>query len=318
MDKVSIIVPIFNSEKYLDECLKSIVNQSYKNIEIILVDDESIDDSLDICYKYAKRDNRVRIIKMKHSGVAVARNRGIDSAEGKYICFIDSDDIIAPCFVEYLLNLAQKNNAEIAEVDTGFFKKSYKIKKKREKLLKLNSAQMSCRLYNKNGIRTVFVTNKIYSANIFQKIRFTKDIENEDEFIIHKLFFETNKNIIISNLKLYLYRQHKNSRQQTFNKEKIKILDVFDDRKKYFKDDQKLLEKNEIAKIDMILYLYHLCLINKTIVEQKKLKIIFDTQYEELKAKPNLKKRVKYYMFKRFPNLVAYIIFIKQRRFHVG
>ena len=130
MDKVSIIVPIFNSKKYLDECLKSIVNQSYKNIEIILVDDESTDDSLDICYKYAKMDNRVRIIKMKHSGVAVARNRGIDFAEGKYICFIDSDDIIAPCFVEHLLNLVQKNNAEIAEVDTGYFKKTYKIKKK--------------------------------------------------------------------------------------------------------------------------------------------------------------------------------------------
>lgn len=317
MDKVSIIVPIFNSKKYLDECLKSIVNQSYKNIEIILVDDESTDDSLDICYKYAKSDNRVRIIQMKHSGVAVARNRGIDSAEGKYLCFIDSDDIIAPCFVEHLLNLAQKNNAEIAEVDTGFFKKRYKIKKKREKLLKLNSAQMSYRLYNKNGIRTVFVTNKIYSANIFQKIRFTKDIENEDEFIIHKLFFETDKNIIISNLKLYLYRQHKNSRQQTFNKEKIKILDVFDDRKKYFINNKKLLDVNEVAQIDMILYLYHLCKAYNYTSEERILKEQFEDKYKSLNVKINLKKKVKYYMFSRFPNFVAYIISLKQRKYHV-
>ncbi|MEG2898607.1 MAG: glycosyltransferase, partial [Eubacterium sp.] len=94
MKLISLIIPIYNSEKFLDRCIQSIINQTYKNIEIILVNDGSIDQSLEICQLYKKRDNRIVIINKKNGGVGSARNIGLQKAKGDYIGFIDSDDYI--------------------------------------------------------------------------------------------------------------------------------------------------------------------------------------------------------------------------------
>ncbi|MDQ1143763.1 glycosyltransferase involved in cell wall biosynthesis [Bacillus sp. SORGH_AS 510] len=112
--KVSVIVPIYNVEKFLSKCIETIINQSYKNLEIILVDDGSPDRSGEICDEYAAKDKRIKVIHQKNSGVSSARNAGINAATGDYVCFADGDDYLMPDYVEYLMDLAVRNDADIS------------------------------------------------------------------------------------------------------------------------------------------------------------------------------------------------------------
>ena len=110
---ISIVVPVYNVEKYLKRCLDSLVNQTYKNIEIILVNDGSTDSSLEICKGYAKKDSRVKIISKKNEGLGYTRNEGINIAKGIYIAFIDSDDYVDENFYEKLYVSAKKYNSDM-------------------------------------------------------------------------------------------------------------------------------------------------------------------------------------------------------------
>ena len=113
MDKISIIIPVYNAEKYLEKCLDSVINQTYKNIEIICVNDGSKDNSLKILEEYAKKDERIKIITQENKGVSVARNTGIKAVSGEYIMFVDSDDKIELNACELSLNKILENNSDI-------------------------------------------------------------------------------------------------------------------------------------------------------------------------------------------------------------
>ena len=106
---ISVIVPIYNSEKYLDNTIKSIINQTYKNLEIILVDDGSTDKSYEICKKYQKKDNRIKLFHQKNKGVSFARNIGIENSNGEFLTFLDSDDLIDKKMYEKLFNAFDNN-----------------------------------------------------------------------------------------------------------------------------------------------------------------------------------------------------------------
>lgn len=112
--KVSVVVPIYNVERFLPQCLDSIVSQSHKDLDIILVNDGPTDSSARIADDYAARDGRIRVIHKKNEGVSTARNAGIEAAKGEYVCFVDGDDYVMPDYVEYMLGMAVKNNASVA------------------------------------------------------------------------------------------------------------------------------------------------------------------------------------------------------------
>ena len=126
MKKISVIVPVYNVEKYLETCLNSIINQSYKNLEIIVVNDGSTDSSLEICKKYQKLDNRIILIDQKNKGLSGARNVGILKATGEYIHFIDSDDYIALNYYEKMLEALADTDADI--VVGGFYYEKYAVR----------------------------------------------------------------------------------------------------------------------------------------------------------------------------------------------
>lgn len=117
---ITIIIPVYNVEKYLRECIDSVIAQTYKNLEIILVDDGSIDKSGEICDEYSKKDSRIRVIHKKNGGLSDARNVALDIAKGEYIGFIDSDDYIEKDMFETLYKLAEKYHAEISSI--SFYK----------------------------------------------------------------------------------------------------------------------------------------------------------------------------------------------------
>lgn len=110
---VSIVLPIYNVEKYLDRCVKSVINQTYRNLEILLVDDGSPDDCPQKCEEWGKKDSRIKVIHKANAGLGYARNTGIENASGEYICFFDSDDYIDPSTVEKAYNIAHKNNSDM-------------------------------------------------------------------------------------------------------------------------------------------------------------------------------------------------------------
>ena len=112
--KLSIIVPVYNSEKFLNKCINSLINQTIKNIEIILINDGSSDNSLNICNEFAKKDSRIKVFSQENSGQATARNVGLDNATGEYITFTDADDWVDPDYYEKLLNTALNHNADVA------------------------------------------------------------------------------------------------------------------------------------------------------------------------------------------------------------
>lgn len=113
---VSIVLPIYNVEKYLDRCIESVINQTYRNLEILLVDDGSPDDCPQKCEEWAKKDGRIKVIHKANAGLGYARNTGIENASGEYICFFDSDDYIDPSTIEKAYNTAQKNNSDMVFV----------------------------------------------------------------------------------------------------------------------------------------------------------------------------------------------------------
>ncbi len=311
MDKISVIVPIYNSEKYLKQCIESILSQTYRNFELILISDGSKDESVSICKKYQQEDDRIKILELEHKGVSNARNQGINVATGDFICFIDSDDEVDKNYLQMLILLQNKYNADIVEADIQYMN-AKQIKNIDDQEEVVTPRQMMSRLYSKNGVRTVIITNKLYKKEIFEKIRFDTERENEDEFIAHRLIFEVKNKIVVSNQKLYFYRIHKNSRQRTFNKKKLELLEVFDEREKYFPQDKELIIKNRMAKIDMILLLYSVCKINKQKEEQEYLKNIFEQEYNNIDFKLNIKRKIKYFGFYIMPNIVSDFIILKR------
>lgn len=133
---VSVIIPVYNVENYLRECIDSVINQTYRNIEIILVDDGSTDSSGKICEEYLDKDPRVTVIHQKNSGLSAARNAGFDACTGKYVYFIDSDDYIDPGALATLVDIAEKDNSDIVFFDAVSFADNYDFEVKQNYLRK--------------------------------------------------------------------------------------------------------------------------------------------------------------------------------------
>ena len=123
MDLISIIVPVYGVEAYIVECIESLINQSYKNIEILLIDDQSPDKCPEICEKYAEIDKRIKVIHKENGGAGSARNVGLRNYRGEYVCFVDGDDYVDENYIQVLYDAISKNNADIAVIDYEYLYK---------------------------------------------------------------------------------------------------------------------------------------------------------------------------------------------------
>ena len=209
--KISIIVPIYNGEKFLDECIESILNQTYKNIEIILVNDGSTDESLNICNKYKKEDKRIIILNIKNNGVANARNEGIKKSTGEYISFVDSDDILFPSYIETLYTTINRENVDV--VRCNYIKKDYENgKETKGNLSNLKDKKYFSKDFNELIINFCTLNNNIPCYVWLLLIRKDKIIEfdktlkyMEDTDFYMRLLMNIN-NIYFLNEYLYVYR----------------------------------------------------------------------------------------------------------------
>lgn len=232
MKKISVIVPIYNVEKYLENCVSSIIKQTYTNLEIILVDDGSTDSSKIICDDLAAKDSRIKVIHKENGGLSSARNEGMKIATGELIGFVDSDDYIIPEFYEYLYDMLEKNNADISE--GKFLRISEELMSNAERILidKNNEVKIEeivsnnlDALYTLYGIneeeyvQKVVVWNKLYKKELFENIIFPEGRLHEDEFTTYKLLYKSKK-IVSSNKFIHGYMQTQKSIMRTEIKQK--------------------------------------------------------------------------------------------------
>ncbi|MFT9457221.1 MAG: glycosyltransferase family 2 protein [Liquorilactobacillus hordei] len=210
---ISVIIPVYNAIKYLEKTIDSLLLQTKKDIELILIDDESTDGSRELCDKLALKYDNILAIHQKNSGPAVARNKGIQVAKGKWIMFVDSDDIVDENFCETSYRLVSKFGADIGIFRYDKFHKYKDIKKANS-----NGSIYSSKVLEKEKAMEMllddsigdFSWNKIFSKSIFLDIKFPENKLFEDLGVMY-LLFEKSNSIYFTNTVLYHYRQHENS-----------------------------------------------------------------------------------------------------------
>lgn len=217
---ISIIVPVYDVEKYLKKCIQSIVDQTYKNLEIILVDDGSSDNSGKICDEFAQKDSRIKVIHKINGGQADARNKALDIMNGEWVSFVDSDDFIHSSHVENLYLQAVRNNSDICVCGFKIVDENYKIIKS----IKINfSDSLNGNLafkYSLNSKIDPSLCNKIFKSSLFKSVRFVKGIYYEDRELIHRIFYKADR-VSFLDSESYFYLERVGSTMNHINKKKI-------------------------------------------------------------------------------------------------
>lgn len=258
IDKISIIVPVYNVEKYVEKCIESIMSQSYRNLEIIIVNDGSTDRSGEICGCYAKKDDRIIMVHQENQGLSMARNKGIDIATGEYIGFIDSDDWIAVDMYSTLYSNAVEHGADISICNFNCVNKDgdLVLDQNRRHMYEENSLITKTVLENDDKIRycykfdtySVIACNKLYAKKLFDDIRFPKGKIFEDNFITYRLMDKAKKIVVLPDYKYYYLQRSDSMTKQAFSASQFERVEVAIDRYNYitpkYQDLEKICRKN--------------------------------------------------------------------------
>lgn len=232
MAEISIVVPVYNVEKYLGKCLDSLLKQTFSDFEILLIDDGSTDRSLKICEKYAEKDSRIRVIHQKNQGLSAARNTGIENASGKYIGFIDSDDYIDEDMYEYLYEQITNQKADIAVC--GIYNEYADIVRRaypKDEYIIANQKEAMAMVLEANKI-SVNAVNKLYKIEIFKNLRYPVGKLSEDAHLILEILLQTEK-IVISTAPKYHYVHRENSiTTAPYGKKDLSVIEAYVKNKK--------------------------------------------------------------------------------------
>lgn len=223
---ISIIVPIYKVEKYIKRCVDSILNQTFNDFELILVNDGSPDNCGQICDNYAILDNRVKVIHKKNGGLADARNAGLDLAEGEYIGFVDADDYVEDDMYEKLVNMCIKKNADISvcgryDVNESSISTRFQL----DHVEVWNSEEATVNLLTWNNIDSS-ACDKLYNKRIFNDIRFPLGRYNEDIFVMTDLLNKANKIVHIGECKYYYCHRQDSITTESFNEKSLDMVEA--------------------------------------------------------------------------------------------
>lgn len=246
---VSVIIPIYNVENYLNRCVESIVNQTYKNLEIILVDDGSLDDCPQMCDDLARKDSRIKVIHKENGGLSDARNAGMNIATGEYISFIDSDDYIALDFFETLISVMEKENSDIAECNVVKFYEDGRFEKYSDDLAvtTFDTESALSGLIAENPFHQ-HVWNKLYKVQLVQDIPYAVGKLNEDEFWTYQAFGRAQKVSKINKTMYYYFQRSSSIMGERYNFRRLDALEGKSNRQNYIEKNYPNLVVQ--AKID--------------------------------------------------------------------
>lgn len=281
---ISVIIPIYNVEKYLSECIESVIVQDYKNVEIILVDDGSPDNCPKICDEYEKKDDRIKVIHKKNGGLSDARNEGIKAATGNYICFVDSDDYIEKDYISYMYNNLKKYDVKISACGYVHVYENGVVKSINYDNIDKKYDPVEAQKYlNIIGYFNVSSCNKLFAKELFDEIEFPLGKKSEDWFIMYKLI-EKAGGLYYSSSPKYFYRQRVGSITKS-QKPNVDCIEAATEVYEYFKKDEYLTKYTSQSLIFAIVGIYDFILLRGA--KRKELK-----KYRKLAA--NYKKTFTY------------------------
>lgn len=316
---VSVIIPVYNVEKYVRDCLESVINQTYRNLEIIIVNDGSTDRSPQICHEF--KDPRIIFIDKENGGLSDARNKGVEASSGEYITFVDSDDVIHPQLIEELLQNLLKYEGDIS--GCGFVryddKKPIEWENSNNVIKKWTSNEAMNELVGGFSNDLTVAWCKLYPREILMKFPFPYGKIHEDEFVSYKIISSI-KVYIYSSKKLYGYRQRSNSIMSMYNlsaeKDRIEAKRlIFEYYLKNIKNQRSLARSFFLLMRNIELSYYKICNVNKNEDYLKELIV----QYEDLYSNNlNLMKMLNYYerwmlkLFYKSKRIFRYVEAIKR------
>lgn len=313
---ISVIVPVYNVEKYIHRCVDSILNQTYRNLEIILVDDGSPDNCGKICDKYAEADPRVKVIHQKNAGLSEARNAGINIAAGEYIAFVDSDDYIEQNMYETMYSELILNKADICVcqwqyefsdgkqvVDINNIDSEIYGKMKAEKF-----AEFFYRGSYENGV-VCAAWNKLYKADVFSEIRFVGRLFEDDR--IHNQILSKDYVVVVIPEQLYLYCENSDSlTNKSFRENRLLIFDILSERLSSFSNNEFILVNTR--KLYCNIYIEYYYKAKKSNVKMPGYKE-FDRIFREilLKSKVDVSFIIRMILFRISPKIYAKVCHIE-------
>lgn len=304
--KVSIIVPCYNVEKYLHNCINSIINQSYNQWELILINDGSQDKSGEICEYYAKIDNRIKVIHKPNGGLSSARNTGLDVITGNYVTFLDSDDFWHRDYLKNLMFFVKEKNVDIAQCSfiRGF-----------ETTFPNINTNTKISYYDNHSIflkevAKIIIWGKIYKASLFDNIRMPVGFIHEDDWTTWKLYYKA-KNIAITNQPLYYYTINPNSIMgKNYNKPDLKYFAAYKERIFFF-IEKKEKDLEHISRLQFCKSLF-LLYSNPMLTRNEKTDILnkFKDNWRKIKMSPyiNMKYKLLFIFFCICPDIIKFII----------
>lgn len=313
MDKISIIVPIYNVEKYLEKCVSSIINQTYKNIEIILVDDGSTDNCYRICDDFQKKDKRIIVIHKKNGGLSDARNAGLRIATGELIGFVDGDDYIKKDMYEKMYTCMKNTDADIVEC------KCINVRNEKEEIVNESSktylydAQAALKLMMSSGQKIqkprLSVWSKLFKKEIIDGLKFPVGKVHEDIVFEAKAFLNAEKICILDKC-LYCYNIREGSIMNSgFSKKDLDKLILMQERTELLKERKlnALAEISEINYYETVLRYYYLASINKAISIKRQLEeLLKKNKHRIINLKLSKTRKLEFKMFYFAPRI--YII----------
>lgn len=289
MELISVIVPIYNVEKYLPRCIESIINQTYKNLEIILIDDESPDNCGQICDEYAKKDSRIKVIHKKNGGVSSARNAGLDISQGDYIGFVDPDDYISEEMYEVMLTEAKKD-------DLGIVECNYFVSYEDGTCLVID--KRGKRLYNTfNDILYGVFTNylypgicfKLFKKTVINSIRFSTEFKIAEDMLFFLDCAKNNTKLkIISNPLYYYFQRQSSVMNRPFHNgafDELKVVEML----------KRICNNKKLINAYNSFYFPKLILVSQKIINTGK----FSDRFDEIRKKI-LENRIDILRFKEF------------------
>lgn len=313
---ISVIVPVYRVEEYLERCVKSILSQTYKNLEVILVDDGSPDQCPAICDACAEKDARVKVIHQENKGLSGARNAGIDAASGEYLAFVDSDDYVSPHFIEELYQLLQDTGCAIGQCRFSYVKGDGLVEEGDSAFCIYRGESLMEQLYGPEEKATCFVVawNKLYRAELFKEtgIRYPEGRIHEDEATTYRLFHEAKKLAFLDRALYGYYTENGGSITSVFSAKRLQWLTAHEERIAFFKKNgyEKLLPAAYRKLCDACITFYFRC--TEQVKDAEELKKELRKRLETYRANGAawiaalpLKTRMGYELFSMSPGLYA-------------
>lgn len=310
---VSVIIPIYNVEKYLKKSVKSVIDQTYSNLEIILVDDGSKDSCYKLCEELKKEDKRIIVIHKENGGLSDARNRGIDVAKGKYLFFLDSDDYIEKNTIKILYDTLKTDGTDMVVFD---FIKIFDTGEIIQENTTINAHDIIDANVLLKGIvqdknwRYVPAWNKLYKREIWTSLRFPKGKLHEDEFVIHKILDKCERVSIIPNKLLYYVQRSGSIMNNISDKNRIHITLAFVERTNFYLEHGMENEASKMFLNTIDRYIYKIGLSDK--VENSELKHEIKKLYKKINKKNiGLKSNIKVFLVIYFEKIFNLYYFLK-------